>query len=124
MNPELTYEKTDEEGTPVRKVTGLKKPVSKRRAVFDQEKEMDDLRKSPVLVHKIVAVYIRKKGFVFKNYDQWYPAIARELRAAKALKGYSYDELVKTMDYCKQKWPEEWTLETCGKRIYEVTKPK
>lgn len=122
MNPELVYEEVDDAGLPTRKIPGLRKPVSQRRAVFDQEAEVKDLLNSPVLVHKIVGVYIRRKQFRFRNYDQWYAAIAREIHAAKPLKGYSHDEIVRTMTYCAEKWPDAWTLETVGKRIYEVIK--
>jgi len=122
MNPELTYEEVDDTGRPVKKIPGIKKPISQRRAVFDQELEIKDLLNSPVLFHKIVGVYIRRKKYRFRNYDQWYPAIAREIKASKPLKGYSHDEIIRAMKYCEEKWPDTWTLETCAKRIYEVVK--
>lgn len=89
------------------------------KTVFSQEEYLNTLR--PTVLNKITKTYIRFKGLQFENKKQLSAAFPRLFKAAKALEGYGYDDVVQTMEYCEKEYgPGKWTLETVGKRIYEV----
>ena len=68
---------------------------------------------------KIIAFYWLKKGWKFANKEQFESALQREFRPAKALKGYSGQEIAKAFQHCQDKYPE-WSLETAHKRITDL----
>lgn len=70
---------------------------------------------------KVIALYWKRKGWTFKNKKQFNAALGRELRAAKALTGYTGKEVGIAINFCKEKFPEMWTLETVHKRITDLT---
>lgn len=84
------------------------------------EEEIKKLKESPRKDYKIIALYWNKKGWNFKNKDQFNSALTRELKPAKNLKGYNGEEISRSMDFCMEKYPEIWTLETCFKRIQDI----
>lgn len=74
---------------------------------------------------KIIELYWRKKGWVFRNREQFNAALKRELRAANTLKGYEGVEIARAIDYCIDKYPPDgWTLETVFKRIQDLFNKK
>lgn len=87
--------------------------------------EFNKMGDSRWLPDKIIYNYWRKKGFTFDNLKQFQAARSRNIRAAKALEGYTSKQINETMDYCEEKFKDMgWTLETCGKRIAEVINKK
>lgn len=114
-DPPLTYEEVNDEGEPVVRRKGMKRPVTVKPYEFNQERELTRLKSSPAKAHKIVALYYVFKGMKFNNYEQWEPALARHVKIAKTLTGYTSDQLIKTMEYCKNEWGENWTMETVAK---------
>jgi len=118
---ELKYQPINDEGQEVKKYKGLKKPISSR-GVFNYEIELEKLRTSPKTTDNIAALFFFHRKLKFENWDQYYPYLARTIHTAKLLKGYSGKKVDKVIEYCKKKWPEDWTLETCVKWIAEVNK--
>ncbi len=74
--------------------------------------------------YKIIALYWKKKGFVFENQEQFNSALTRELRAAKSLRGYSGEQIARSITYCAKEYSEIYTLETCAKRIADLVNKK
>lgn len=91
--------------------------------VFDFNKEIQILREGKRKDFKIIALYWRKKGWVFENREQFNSALKRELRAAKALKGYTGEQIAQAIAYCEREY-EVWTLESCHKRITDLINKK
>jgi hypothetical protein len=91
---------------------------------FNHEEELVKLRDNPRKDFKIIALYWKKKNWVFENRAQFNAAFKRELRAAKNLIGYSGEQIAKAINYCMKEYPDIWTLETCGKRITELINKK
>ncbi len=73
---------------------------------------------------KIIALYWKKKKWVFGNKEQLNSALKRELRATGALKGYSGEEILRAISFCMDKYPEIWTLETVHRRITDLVNKK
>jgi hypothetical protein len=82
---------------------------------FEEEikKLLEDKRKHL----NIIAVYWKEKGWKFENKEQFNTAIRREVKPAFALKGYTGEQILQAFDFCTQKYPEIWTLETCIKSL-------
>jgi DNA-binding MarR family transcriptional regulator len=91
---------------------------------FNHEEELVKLRDNPRKDIKIIALYWKKKNWVFENRAQFNAAFKRELRAAKNLIGYSGEQIAKAINYCMKEYPDIWTLETCGKRITDLINKK
>lgn len=70
--------------------------------------------------YKIIALYWNKKGWMFENAEQFNAALTRELKPAKALKGYSGEQIALAIQYCRKEYPDIWTLETVHKRITDL----
>lgn len=94
--------------------------VSKADEPFNFEEELIKLKESNRKDHKIIALYWKKKKWVFENREQFNSALTRELRAAKSLKGYRGEEIAVSMNYCIREYPDIWTLETVFKRIQDL----
>lgn len=116
----IIYEEINDDGERVVKRKGMKKPVTLRPTPFSYQEELKRLASSPAKAHKVAAHYFVEKGFKFENEDQYEPELARTLKTAKMLVGYSGGQIEKAMAYCKKEWPDIWTLETVAKRIAEV----
>lgn len=114
------YQEINDDGEPIVKRKGMKKKITDYP--FKQETEVSRLVASPVKVHNITGHYIFEKKFKYENRDQWEPDIARFIHTAKLLKGYNSRQITKAFDYCKKKWPDDWTLETVVKWIAEANK--
>lgn len=71
---------------------------------------------------KVIALYWSVKGYVFENQKQFNSALVRELRPANLLTGYSGEQLVKAMEYCKKF--DDWSLYAVHKRISDVVNKK
>lgn len=98
--------------------------VAKSDAPFNFQEELEKLKNDKRKDFKIIALFWRKKGWDFQNRLQFNAALKRELRAAKDLKGYTGDQIARSMAYCAKEYPEIWTLETVGKRITDVVNKK
>lgn len=90
---------------------------------YNFEEELQKLKNSTRKDYKIIALYWKKKGFVFENKEQFNAALVRELKAAKLLKGYSGEQIGQAIKFCMKEYPL-WTLETCGKRISDIINKK
>ena len=62
-----------------------------------------------------MAHYFVAKGFKFANWEQYYPELARNLKIAKTLKGYSGQQIETAIEHCKKEWEDNWTLETVAR---------
>jgi phage replication O-like protein O len=89
-------------------------------ATFSFEKELLRLKDSTRKDFKIIALYWKKKRWEFKNQEQFNAALTRELKASKNLKGYTGEEIAKSINYCMKEYPDIWTLETVFKRIQDL----
>jgi len=89
---------------------------------FNFKREIDKLLDSKSKTYNIVGHYITEKGFKFENKTQFVPFLLRNLKSAKLLNGYDSRQITKAFDYCKKKWPDDWTLETVVKWIAEANK--
>ena len=92
--------------------------------IFSYEDELEKLRnggkKGDRNDFKVIALYWKRKGWKFENRKQFSAALARELRPAKALTGYTGKQVGAAINFCIQKFPEMWTLETVHKRITDI----
>jgi hypothetical protein len=84
---------------------------------------MDDnpsLQRRPYV--KIIAEFCSRKGYDFEDKSSRQHLIRRYARAAIGLanSGYTFDEILETMDYCQENWSENWELETVGKSMASV----
>lgn len=91
---------------------------------FNFQEELIKLKESKRKDFKIIALYWKKKNWVFENREQFNAALTRELKAAKALKGYSGEQIAKAVGYCAKEYPEVYTLETVHKRITDMVNKK
>lgn len=92
---------------------------------FSFLEEIEVLRTSKRQDFNIIALYWKKKNWVFENHEQFNSALRRELRPAKELSGYSGKEIAKVINYCKNNYQEVgWTLETVNKRIADIVNKK
>lgn len=88
---------------------------------FSFEEELKKLQDSNRKDFKIIALYWRKKGFVFENRKQFESSLKRELRPAKELTGYSGEQIARAIRYCQDNYEKiGWTLETINKRISDL----
>lgn len=92
--------------------------------VFNFQEELLKLKENKRKDFKIIALYWKKKNWVFENREQFNAALTRELKAAKALKGYSGEQIAKAVGYCAKEYPEVYTLETVHKRITDMVNKK
>jgi hypothetical protein len=120
---EITIQPVNDDGEPLVKRKGMKRMVTEAPYPFDMEFELERLRNHPAHAFKVVGLYFRAKGFTFDNRDQFEPELARNVKVAKALKGYSGSQIKVAMDHCKNEWDSNWTLETVTRHIVETTKP-
>jgi hypothetical protein len=100
------------------------KEDSEAVASWGFSEELLKLKDSNRKDHKIIALYWKKKGWIFKNRDQFRSALKRELRAAGDLKGYTGEEIAKSIAFCQKEYPDKWTLETVFKRIQDLVNKK
>jgi hypothetical protein len=101
----------------------LDESVAEATKEFNFEEELIKLKESKRKDYKIIALYWKKKGFIFENQEQFNSALVRELKAAKLLKGYSGIQIGEAIKHCERKY-NEWTLETTHKRISDVVNKK
>ncbi len=96
--------------------------TSSQEEEFNFKVETDKLLDSKSKTYNIVGHYITEKGFKFENKTQFVPFLLRNLKSAKLLNGYDSRQITKAFDYCKKKWPDDWTLETVVKWVAEANK--
>jgi hypothetical protein len=118
----ISYEPVDEEGVTLVKRKGIKKLIRERTDLFSMDKAISECLASPQKTKQIVGAYFKERGWKFNNWDQFETALAREIKPASLLKGYSGAQIKKTIDYCRKEWGDNWTLETISKWINEVNK--
>lgn len=94
----------------------------KKTSEFIWEKEKEKMKNSPIKIHQTILLYWLIKKWKFENWEQFDSALKRELRPAKALNGYTLTEVRKAIAYCRNKFEDNWTLETIGKWIPEALK--
>jgi hypothetical protein len=83
---------------------------------------LDGLFKSPQRHIQIIGLFWKFKGFSLPSQEAVKGSLTREMRPAKALIGYTDDQIIKTMEFLDNdpKRDYVWTLETVGKRINNV----
>ena len=119
---DISIELIDDDGNPLVKRKGIKKPVAKRTDLFSMDKAIAECLASKLKTKKIVGSYFKERGWEFENWDQFETALARELKPAASLKGYTGPQIKKAIDYCRSEWGDSWTLETLSKWINEANK--
>jgi hypothetical protein len=87
------------------------------------EEELLKLKNGKRKDHKIIALYWKKKNWVFENKEQFNPALVRELKPAKDLIGYTGEQIAQAILYCQKEY-KVWTLESVGKRIKDLINTK
>ena len=87
-------------------------------------KELEKLNNPKRRDLQVIHLYWSYKGFNFSNGQKMSAALKRELRAAGLLKGYSNEEITRTMDYLRDNTEIKWTLETIHKYIDDLTSYK
>lgn len=122
INAEPSINNTVNNTLTVAKATREKKV--KEEKPFNFEEELIELRNSNRKDYKIISLYWKKKGFVFYNQEQFNSALVRELCAAKLLKGYTGEQIGRSIKYCQEKYPDIYTLETVSKRIADLVNKK
>lgn len=90
---------------------------------FIFKEELESLWNSGWKPKKIIYNYFVRKNIVHENVKQFDSAVARYLRPAQALEGYSSKQIESVMDYLDSK-KLSWTLETIAKNISEVVNRK
>ena len=99
------------------------KPVAEA-TIWNFETELKKLKDSVKRKdYKIIALYWKKKNWVFENQEQFNSALVRELKPAKNLKGYKGEEIALAIKHCENNYPE-WTLETVHRRITDLVNTK
>jgi phage replication O-like protein O len=96
----------------------------KHTTPFSWEKRVDEMKNSPIAVHRTIILYWLTKGWKFDNWGQYDKALLREIRPAKELNDYDLAEIKKGIKYCKDKFEDKWTLETVAKWMPEALKVK
>ncbi len=96
---------------------------SKEERVFSYKEKLEGLRTSKRKDLNIIYDYLVAKKYSFNNEIQYEKEFKRCLRSAKYLKGYNQGDILKLIDYCKNKY-EEWTIETLVKRSSDVINKK
>ena len=91
--------------------------------IWNFEEELKKLKEGKRKDYKIIALYWKKKGWIFENKDQFDSALVRELKPAKALKGYEGNQIAVAIKFCEDNYPQ-WTLESVGKRITDLVNKK
>lgn len=82
---------------------------------------LEEMQKDEDRHIQVAALYWKIKGWRFENIKQAQAAIKRELRPAKALAGYTDQEIIKTAEYIDSlKDMPKWTLETIFKYIDDI----
>lgn len=125
----------DDEGNPIKK---KKQKVSKspeefrRRATDIREKklkpysfedELNKLRESTWKPNKIVALVWKRKGYHFENAEQFSNNLARDVKLAKQLEGYTSNQIHQTIDECEKEASEvgySWGVVTIAKKIANI----
>lgn len=87
------------------------------------EEELKKLKEGDRKDYKIIALYWKKKGWVFENKEQFESALKRELRPAKDLKGYEGNQIALAIKFCEDNYPQ-WSLESVHKRITDLVNKK
>jgi hypothetical protein len=96
---------------------------SNEEKVFSYKEKLEGLRTSKRKDLNIIYDYLVAKKYSFDNEIQYEKEFKRCLRSAKYLKGYNQGDILKLIDYCKNKY-EEWTIETLVKRSSDVINKK
>jgi hypothetical protein len=107
--------------TKMQSSTNVDPITEKETTPFSFTVELNKLRDSTSRTNKLIYNYWKTKELVFQNKKQFDSAYKRELRPAKALDGYTSEQINRTFRYCQDNYSDiPWTLETVGKRIADV----
>lgn len=98
-------------------LTQIQSPKSAIEVPFNFKEEMEKLINSEWKPNKIMWLYFTKKQFNFTNHAQFKAQMNICRRLAMQLTGYDSDQLNKTMEYCEEKWGEQWSLSAVIKNI-------
>lgn len=99
--------------------------VAKATLPFSFEEEIQKLSTGTRTDYKIIALYWKRKGYIFENQKQFNSALKRELRPASLLTGYKGEQVGRAIRYCIDNYTDiGWTLETVGKRIADLVNKK
>ena len=115
---EILLKKKAEEERKKKEREEKKKVAAEKRKNFNPKEAIEKMATGQKHI-KVIYWYWKFKEFEFENYEQYQSALKRELRAAKALVGYSEDRILEVMDYLHSENDFKWTLETVHKYIDE-----
>ena len=93
--------------------------ASSTEEVFNFENQLEKMSKDKNRHIRLIAAYWIFKEMAFENKDKYSAALKRELRPSMLLKGYTKEEVMRTMKYLGQTANYKWTLETVHKYIDE-----
>ena len=83
---------------------------------FEMTKEIEKLNANTRRDMNIIALYFEEKRPDLCTKEQYQIALRRHLRAAKLLSPFTNAQILKAVNYAKQKYPE-WTIETLVKLV-------
>lgn len=92
--------------------------------VFVYEQEMQKLFDSNYKPDKIRWLFFTKKRLVYQNWEQWKMAMKQTIKPAQELVGYNAKQIEATMNYCTEKWQDNWTLFAVVKHIPNIVNIK
>lgn len=79
---------------------------------FSLEKEIIKLENSSRRDLNIIALYLENRKPDLRNVDQYMLTLKRHLKAAKTLKIFTDDQIIKAMNVAKKEYKDVYTLET------------
>ena len=115
-----TYEtKIDVDGVEVKEA-----PEPKKDFTWSFEAEMNKMKKSGKKTDQILRLYWLKMRWVFHSKGELVNQLKRSFRTAEKIAeaNYSGEELVRGINYCRNKFEDKWTLETVLKYLPEALK--
>lgn len=80
--------------------------------VFSLSETIKKLEDSERRDMNIIALYFEHRKPNLQNKEQYFQAVKRHLRAAKALVPFTDEQILKALDYAKKEYGEIYTLET------------
>lgn len=124
VNTHLLVKSKHEFGKPALTKTGKgglthkRKKENKRNVVavsdkpFSLKEEIKKLEDDERRDLNIIALYLDHRKPDLQTYEQYQETLKRHLKAAKALKVFSNEQILKALDYAKKEYEDIYTLET------------
>ena len=89
------------------------------------QEKWDEMIASGSLTKRLIALFWKKKGFIFSNGNQFSARVKRDCKAAKRIaeSGYSEEQIVKSFKYVMERYGDiDWKIETVEKSLEEANK--